>query len=201
MKQIIGTLTLTFCVLLPLILFYKNSSWQKNKIWFNIVPLSFLWFFTYSFFHELSHMIGVLLVGGKIIDYQLVPRFWEGDFTTGYINPDIKTGFQEFIVRLSPYVRDLVILILGFVILNLKRIRNLFVVGLVFTFFILSSLYDIITNYLGYVIDNDGDFNGLSKLIGGALTNLIGISLSIFAIIITLIITKMYKSYSLKAPQ
>lgn len=195
MNEIIGTLTITFCILLPVILFYKKSNWTKKTKMLLIIILPILWFVTYAFFHELSHMIGTLIVGGEIIDYQMIPKFWQGDFTTAFINPDIETKFQEFVVRLSPYFRDIILLIIGYLILKQKKINNPFVVGLILVLFLLSSLYDVINNFLGYAFDKSGDFNGLAKLIGHLWTYIIGILIISLTTILTYRIFKIYKGF------
>ena len=66
----------------PLIVFYLHNNWPRNICIINISLIVIVWFFTLPLFHELSHVIGVYLIGSKPIAHQLIPRFWEGDFTT-----------------------------------------------------------------------------------------------------------------------
>ncbi len=69
-------------VINPLIVFYLHNNWPRKIVILNIVVFVIVWFFTLPLFHELSHVIGVYAIGSKPIAYRLIPKFWEGDFTT-----------------------------------------------------------------------------------------------------------------------
>jgi hypothetical protein len=92
---------------------------------------------------------GIVAVGDKILDYHLVPRLWEGDFdfTIGWVRLQGFNDWRDVIPGLSPYFRDIALLIAGFLILNSKGIRNSSFAGLIYVLFCLSSLYDIVDNY------------------------------------------------------
>ncbi|HPF01990.1 MAG TPA: hypothetical protein PLV06_07705 [Bacteroidales bacterium] len=195
MDKIIGTLGIILIVILPLIRFYQRSNWTKTQILIGIIGLTILWFLIATPLHELSHMIGAKISGVKITDYQLLPKYWAGDFRTAYIKPEYDTRFQEFVVRTSPYFRDLIIAIIGYVVLIRKRIINPFIVGFIFVFFLLNSVFDIVVNFLGYSIDKDGDLNGLSKLIGHLWTYFIGIFIIGLTSVLTYRIFKNYKGF------
>jgi|WetSurMetagenome_2_1015567.scaffolds.fasta_scaffold03112_8 hypothetical protein len=195
MNKIIATLTMTFLVIFPLIRFYQRNNWEKKIIWINLILIIVIWFSSYALFHELSHMIGTYLVGGTVTDYQLIPEFWKGDFRTAYITPENETTFQEFVTRLSPYVRDLLLVIIGFLVLRKQKIINSFIVGLIVTLFLLSSLFDIVSNFLGFAIDHDGDFNGLAKLTGKIWVYLIGISIFCIEAWTTFRVFQIYRNF------
>lgn len=195
MDKIIGTLGITIIIIYPLIRFYQRSNWTKTQNLIGITGLTILWFLIATPLHEISHMIGAKISGLIITDYQLLPRYWTGDFRTAYIKTDYETRTQEFIVRIAPYFRDLIIAIIGFVVLKSKRITNSFIVGLVFVFFLLNSVFDIVVNFLGYSIDKDGDLNGLSKLIGHFWTYFIGIFIIGLTSVLTFRIFRIYKGF------
>jgi hypothetical protein len=52
-----------------------------------LLILPVVWYSTYARLHELSHAAGLYLVGGKVIDYKLIPRFWLGEFAGAWITP------------------------------------------------------------------------------------------------------------------
>ena len=195
MDKIIGTLGITLIIILPLIRFYQRNNWTKTQNLIGIIGLTILWFLIATPLHELSHMIGAKILGVKITDYQLLPKYWNGDFRNAFIVSDYDTRFEEFIIRTAPYFRDLIIVIIGFVLLKNKRITHSFIVGFIFVFFILNSVYDIIQNFLGYSIAKDGDLNGLSKLIGHSWTYFIGFFIIGVTSILAYQIFKIYKEF------
>ncbi|MFV0267121.1 MAG: hypothetical protein ACK5HT_08295 [Draconibacterium sp.] len=198
MDKIIGILATSLIIILPLIKFYQRSNWTKLQGLIGIVGLSLLWFFTATPLHELSHLIGAKMVGVKITEFQLLPEYWNGDFRKAYIKPDIENKIQEFVIRISPYFRDLVIAFIGYALLVKKQIKHSFVVGLIFSFFLLNSVFDIVTNFLGYSIDKDGDLNGLSKIIGHFWTYFLSIGIVLITIILSFRIFLIYKGFPKK---
>jgi len=198
MDKIIGTLGISLIIILPLIRFYQRSNWTKTQKLIGIIGLTILWFLIATPLHELSHMIGAKISGVKITDYQLLPRYWKGDFRMAYIKTDDETGIQEFIIRTAPYFRDLIIAMIGFFVLKSKRITYSFITGFIFVFFLLNSVFDTAVNFLGYSIDKDGDLNGLSKLIGHFWTYFIGISIIGLTSVLTYRIFKIYKGFPIK---
>ncbi len=195
MDKIIGTLGITLIIILPLIRFYQRSNWPKTQYLIGIIVLTVLWFFIATPLHELSHMIGAKIVGAKITDYQLLPEYWKGDLRNAYVKPDFETKFQEFAIRISPYFRDLIIAIIGYILLKKKRINHSFIVGFIFLFSLLNSVYDIVVNFLGYSIDKDGDLYWLSKLIGHFWTYFISICIIAVTTILTYRIFNLYKGF------
>lgn len=197
MEVIIGALSILICICLPLILFYSRSSWiKKNNSWrMFIVILPLIHYLTYAFFHELSHIIGISIVGGEIIDYQLIPRFWKGDLSTAYVEHNGGTKIQEFIITISPYLKDIIFIPIGFLILKSKRIINAFIIGLIFMFFILGSLTNVFTNFMGFIVSGKGDFYQINEIIGILWTIFIGVSIFIFALIFILRVYKLYTGF------
>ena len=201
MDKIIGTLSAALIIIFPLIRFYQRNNWTKTQNLIGIFGVTILWFLIATPLHELSHIIGAKIVGARILDFQLLPKYWIGDFRNAYIKPDFDTSFQEFIIRTSPYLRDLIIAVIGFLILMYKRISNFFISGFVFVFFLLNSVFDVVVNFLGYAINKDGDLNGLSKLIGHFWTYFLSISIMVVTIILTYRIYMTYRGTSQKVTQ
>ena len=85
MNNIISAIEIALIIILPLIIFYQRRKLKPIIYFRNVVLLYLIWFLTYGLMHELCHMIGVWLVGVKILDYQLMPHFWLGEYKTGYV--------------------------------------------------------------------------------------------------------------------
>lgn len=197
MNYLLNTVELALFLMFPLVLFYKRSSWKFKNYFFDIVFLYLIWYSTYSLFHEFCHMIGIWLTGKEIIDYKLIPKFWKGELGGGYINYDFIGEPKDFLIIVMPYVRDIVMLFIGIIILRKKHLRNSFIIGFVLILFIFSSLYDIINNYSAYVFGSLNDFNALKVTTNSIFANLIGITFSLSAALVTFWVVKHYKGYPL----
>jgi len=174
MSYIISTIELALLIVFPLIVFYqKVDSTLKIKI-VSIIGLYIIWFLSYAFLHELSHLFGSWIMGTSISDYQLIPQFWKGDFKTAYVNSHFENLSQASVSLIMPYLRDIFFLFIGFWIFKRNIIKKILFRGLVIMLFILSPFYDIINNYSGYLIMSFGDFKELSNAIGFFYTNLLG---------------------------
>jgi hypothetical protein len=140
-------------------------------------------------------MLGSWITGTKILDYQLIPPYWKGDFKTAFIKSDFQNDFQAIVSGILPYFRDIVFSIVGFLILKRKRISNSFFLGLILIIFILSPIYDIINNYLAFVLGALNDFNGLAIKLSYFIANTIGLLFTSISIITMIEILKIYKNY------
>jgi hypothetical protein len=107
MREIIGGVSAGLIIAFPVIRFYQKCNWSKKQNLAAILGVLFLWFLIQAPLHELSHLIGAKLVGTTIIDYQLIPKYWTGDFANAWVRLEWQTTFQEFVITASPYFRDL----------------------------------------------------------------------------------------------
>jgi hypothetical protein len=192
MNNFINTIELALIIILPLILYFQRVQiGYKNYVYAAILYL--IWFVTYSLFHELCHVFGSWITSAKITDYQLIPRFWEGDFKNGYVKSDLQNGYQLFFSPFSPYLRDMILLFIGYVILKRVIITHSFVTGLVIILFVLSPLYDVFNNYFAFVLGAKNDFYCIKGTIGSFLTHLIGSLFTLTGIIVVLKVYAMLK--------
>lgn len=194
----LATMEITGLILIPLFALYGRSSWPPRLWLANAVVLPVLWFATYSLFHETSHLVGVVLVGGTIVDHHLIPHFWHGEFTAGWVQSRPLQDWRDVIPGLCPYLRDILFLIAGLVILRSKRIRNCFLVGLLFTLFCFSPLFDIVDNYLnGYIVGSaaGNDFLGTAMKIGATWTNIIAVLFAGFAVYVSGRLLWLYRDF------
>jgi hypothetical protein len=117
----------------------------------------------------------------------------------GWVKSQLLHDWRDVLPGLFPYFRDIVFLIIGFIILKFKKIKNSFFAGLILVILILSSLFDILDNYfIGYVIEHapqGNDFTGTALKIGEIWTNIIGILFLGFAFYISFRIIFLYKEF------
>lgn len=185
-------------IVLPLLVFYLRSKWPKKEIIILVTFLPLLWYLFYAPIHELSHILGCIVVGAEIKDYRLFAHFWEGDFGFAYVDiaSGFGTNFKSLIILISPYVLDFLSLLLGYIILSRYKTKNSFWTGLIFLFLCLRPAYDIIDNYVG-IIYNHSDFVLVIKIIGRFLVYSFGlITAGLAAYTIGKILQK-YKDYPL----
>ena len=103
------TCEILLVVVMPLLVLYLKGNWPLRKVIPPLVIIPVLWYFTYAPLHELSHVAGTYLVGGKVIDYRLIPRFWLGEFGGAWITPSgITQSWQQLTFTAFPYMLDIV---------------------------------------------------------------------------------------------
>lgn len=201
-RNVIASLEIGGFILLPSVLLYVRSNWPRRlrlSISYTVV-LFLLWFGTYGTLHELSHLAGVILVRDKVVEHHLVPHFWEGEFTVAWVRSQTlrAPSWRDVIPGYGPYIRDILFLSIGLITLKARRIRNPFLVGLVFVLLCLSSLFDIVDNYFnGYVLGRmpGNDFMGSALRIGATWTNVIGVVLVGFAFYVVWQVMVFYKGF------
>jgi hypothetical protein len=198
MYKLINTIEIALLILLPLIIFYRRSIWSYKMYVFIIPVLYLIWYLSYGLMHELSHMAGIWMSGKELFDYQLMPHFWKGDYGTGFVNYDFKGNLTDLCITILPYIRDIVLLIIGFVILKKKIPKQSFITGLILLLLVLSSLYDVSNNYLAYLMGSLNDFNAITIAASGLFSNLAGISFIITAFFLTIRIMILSKGYPQK---
>ena len=204
-RRVVSTIELLLFIPLPLAIFYVRSSWARSSCVIGFLTLIAVWFFTYSLLHEVSHIAGDLLLGKTIVGYQLIPHYWKGEFFSGAGVSSASNGrlgnALGFLGGLAPYMRDVLLLTVGYWILRSKKILNPFLSGLIFTICCLSSLFDIVNNYSIYLI-NPGtvgnDFQGTDHAIGTIWTNTIGVLFTSFSVVVTGRVLVLYRGFPAK---
>jgi hypothetical protein len=168
-------LLITFEILLvvvtPLLFLYLKGNWPLRTIIPCLLSIPVLWYLTYALLHELSHVAGTYLVGAKVVDYKLIPRFWLGEFGRAWITPDgITHSWQQLILTTSPYILDVLCIIVGMFVLRRNFSKNPFVVGLVFMLFCLRPAFDFVCEPIAFLTGDRGDFYAVQGIIGSNLT-------------------------------
>ena len=106
------TFEILLIVVMPLLVLYLKRNWPLRKVFPALVIIPVLWYFTYVPLHELSHAAGIYLVGGKVIGYKLIPRFWLGEFARAWVIPSgITQSWQQLTFSAFPLMLDIVSLL------------------------------------------------------------------------------------------
>ena len=196
MSAIFRVVEILVLIIFPLLVIYLRSNWANKIIYTNVIILPLIWYLFYAPIHELSHILGCLIVGADITDYRLFAHFWEGSFGFAYV--DVKGGLgvnmDSLIILISPYILDFISIIIGYYILTRYKIKNSFMFGLTFLIFSLRPLYDIADNYIG-IFYNHSDLVLTGQIIGKLITYSCGfITLSIGTIAVLILLDK-YRGY------
>lgn len=189
-NYLLFTVEILLVVVMPLLVLYITGDWQLRKIIAPLVIIPVLWYFTYAPLHELSHAAGVYLVGGRVIDYRLIPRFWLGEFIGGWATPSgITQSWQQVTFWVFPYLLDIVCFVVAIFVFRRSSSRNPFFIGLAFMLLCLRPAIDFVFESIGFLTGWRGDLYNIQQVVGPfALWSfvLISIGLSIYAISSTL---------------
>ena len=103
------TCEILLVVVMPCLSYTSRETGHCARLFQPLVIIPVLWYFTYAPLHELSHAAGIYLVGGKVIDYKLIPRFWLGEFGGAWTTPrGITQNGQQLTTSSLPYMLDIV---------------------------------------------------------------------------------------------
>lgn len=193
--MLLNTIELAILIILPLLIFYQRSSWNIKSYLFLIPLLYIIWYLTYAFLHECSHLLGVWISGKEVFDMRLIPPFWQGEYGMGFIEYDFQGDTQDFFIILLPYLKDIVCVMIGYILLKRNMPKKAFTTGLILTLFIFSPLYDISNNYIAFLLGHMNDFNSLKVSSYAFISHSIGISFIAISLAITIKVVMLSKDY------
>ncbi len=186
-NQLLITFEILLVVVTPLLFLYLKGNWPLYTTISCLMSIPLLWYLTYSPLHELSHIAGTHLVGGKVIYYKLIPRFWLGEFGRAWITPaEITQSWQQLVLTSSPYILDVACIVAGIFVLRREFSKNPFVVGFVFMLLCLRPAFDFVCETIAFLSGDRGDLYHIEKIIGSFMTwsfVLISIGLSLLSIV------------------
>lgn len=184
------TCEILLVVVMPLLVLYLKGNWPLRKVIPPLVIIPVFWYFTYAPLHELSHVAGTYLVGGKVIDYLLIPRFWLGEFGGAWITPSgITQSWQQLTMTAFPYMLDIVCFVVAIFVFRRGSSRNPFFIGLAFMLLCLRPAIDFVFESIGFLSGFRGDLYNIQQIVGPfAIWSfiLISIGLSVYSISSTL---------------
>ena len=189
-NYLLYTCEILLFLVMPLLVLYIKGNWPLRKVILPLVVIPILWYFTYAPLHELSHAAGIYLVGGKVIVWKLIPRFWLGEFARAWITPSgITQSWQQLTMTAFPYLLDVACFIVAIFVFRRDFSRNPFLVGLVFTLLCLRPAGDFVFEPIAFLSGDRGDFYALQQIVGPfAIWSfiLISIGLAVYSIASTL---------------
>ena len=184
------TCEILLVLVMPLLILYLKGNWPLRKVIPALVIIPILWYFTYAPLHELSHTAGTYLVGGKVIEYKLIPRFWSGEFGGAWITPSgITQSWQQLTISAFPYLLDIVCFVVATFVFRRDFSRNPFYIGLAFMLLCLRPASDFVFEPIGFLSGVRGDFYVMQQIVGPFATwsfILISIGLAVYSISSTL---------------
>ncbi len=190
MNYTLVTFEIVLVVIAPLLFLYLKASWPLRVIIPCLLSIPLLWYLTYSPLHELSHLVGTYLVGGKVTYIKIIPRFWLGEFGHAWITPEgITQPWQQLLMTSSPYLFDDLSLVTSIYVLKRSLSKNAFVIGFLFMLLCLRPTFNFLCESIAFLSGDRGDFYHIDLIVGCFITwsfLLISITLSIFSIIIVL---------------
>jgi hypothetical protein len=152
-----------------------------------MITLPIIWYAIYSPLHELSHVAGTFLVGGKVTYVKLIPSFWRGEFGRAWITTEgLTEKWQWFVMTSFPYILDFLSLIAALFVLQPDLSRRPFVIGLLFMVLSLRPAFDFTCEAIAFISGNRNDFFAVQGLVGSFVIRLLiifSLLLSIFSII------------------
>ena len=166
-NYLLYTFEILLVVVMPLLVLYIKGNWPLRKIIPPLVIIPILWYFTYAPLHELSHAVGIYLVGGKVIVWKLIPRFWLGEFAGAWITPSgIPQSWQQLTMTAFPYMLDIVCFIVAIFVFRRVFSRNPFFIGLAFMLLCLRPALDFVFEPIAFLSGNRNDFYAIQQIVG-----------------------------------
>lgn len=180
-NYLLYTCEILLVVVTPLLVLYIKGNWPLRKAIPPLVIIPILWYFTYAPLHELSHAAGLYLVGGKVIDYRLIPSFWLGEFAGAWITPSgIPQSWQQVTMTAFPYLLDIVCFVIALFVFRRGFSKNPFLIGLAFMLLCLRPAMDFVFEPIAFLSGDRNDFYALQQIIGPfAIWSLILISIGL----------------------
>jgi hypothetical protein len=189
-NYLLSTCEILLVVVMPLLVLYLKGNWPLGKVIPPLVIIPVLWYFTYAPLHELSHAAGVYLLGGKVIEYKLIPSFWLGEFGGAWITPSgITQSWQSLTMSAFPYLLDIVCFVVAIFVFRRVFSRNPFFIGLAFMLLCLRPACDFVFEPIGFISGVRGDFYNMQRIVGPFAVwsfILISIGLAVYSISSTL---------------
>lgn len=171
----------------PLLFLYLRGKWPVGSTLPSLLALPLLWYLTYAPIHELSHVAGTYLMGGKVVAMKLIPRFWRGEFGQAWITPEgLSSTLQISVMMASPYLLDAACLIAGHFWLRRKPFEGPFVEGLLLMLLCLRPAFDFACETIAFARGHHGDLFHLAEAVGNpTLWALVGLCLGLSVFVLS----------------
>jgi hypothetical protein len=166
----LNTLEILLTIAIPLIILYLRGKWPLKIIGICLLVIPILWYLTYAPLHELSHILGTYLAGGKVVNSKLIPQFWMGEFAGAWITPvGLSRPWQNVTMLSAPYLLDLASIIAGAVVLRRRPSTNAFWVGFIFMLLCLRPTFDLTCETISFYNGFRGDLYYIQQIVGSVI--------------------------------
>jgi hypothetical protein len=186
-NELLITIEILIVIVVPLLFLFLKGRWPMRAIISSLLTIPVLWYLAYSPIHELSHIAGTYLVGGKVTFYKLIPSFWKGEFGHAWITSEgLSESWRQLVSTSFPYLLDVACITAGSFILRKHFHFDPFIFGLVFMLLCLRPTFDFVCETIAFLSGDRGDLYYIDKTIGSLLTwsfLLFSIGLSWFSIV------------------
>jgi hypothetical protein len=68
------TIETLLIIAIPLEILYLRGKYPMKVILICLFAIPILWYLTYAPLHEISHIIGTYIAGGKLVDVKFIPK-------------------------------------------------------------------------------------------------------------------------------
>jgi hypothetical protein len=195
-NHILVTVEVLVTVVAPLLMLYRRGAWKQQTVAACATSIPILWYFVYAPMHEISHILGTYLVGGRVVDVKLIPRFWAGEVAVAWIHSEgLDNAWASLVSTISPYAIDVVSIAIGFRILQPKLTRNAFLVGFLFMFICLRPAFDLVCETVGFATGFRGDLYHIALTAGWSVTwAFLGLSIA-FALSVIVAVMRRFQGF------
>lgn len=184
------TFEILLTIVAPLLALYLRGRWPLGTVTACLCGIPVVWYLTYAPIHELSHALGTVLVGGRVVDIKLIPSFWEGTFAVAWVRSvGLDQSWQQLVSTGAPYVIDVACVVASLAVLGRRLSRNALVVGLLVMLLCLRPTFDLVCETVGFVGGFHGDLWHLQLIIGSAalgLFLLVSLALGLLSVAVAL---------------
>jgi hypothetical protein len=194
-NDVLTTFEILVVVVAPLLFLYVKGRWPVRATIPSLLVIPVQWYLTYAPQHELSHVAGAYLVGGKVVHIKLIPRFWRGEFGRAWITPEgLSSTWQKLIMTASPYLLDVVCIAAGFFLLRRKSFEKPFVAGFLLMLLCLRPTFDFVCETVAFAQGSRADLFHMAAVIGNpALGSLLVVGIALAACSIARILIHLTK--------
>jgi len=165
--ELLATFECLLTIVVPLLLLYLRGRWPLRVTVLCMLALPVLWYLTYSPLHELSHVVGTYIVGGKVTYVKLIPRFWAGEFSRAWVTTEgIEQSWQQLVSTGFPYLLDVGSAVVGYYVLWGRLLSKPLVVGATFMLLCLRPTFDLVCETIAFHLGGKGDIYHIANIIG-----------------------------------
>ena len=165
--MLLTTFEILVTIVAPLLALYLRGRWPLRTVTACLLVIPMVWYLTYAPIHELSHALGTMLVGGRVVEIKLIPSFWEGTFAVAWVTSK-GLGQSWPVMTGAPYVIDVACIIMSLVALRRRLSRNALVIGLLVMLLCLRPTFDLVCETVGFASGVKGDLWHLQLIVGSA---------------------------------